>query len=69
MKIKHTKGTLLWACFLCKIDRTKIKRMNQPEIAQNEIWTRRKFPAIQYATAEKDITNVPTMTNIFRQHR
>jgi len=28
------------------MDRTKIKHTNQLEIAQNEIWTRRKFPAI-----------------------
>jgi len=38
--------------FLCKMDRTKIKRTNQPEMAQNEIWTRRKFPTIRYAAAE-----------------
>ena len=29
--------------YLCKMDRTKIKHMNQLEIAQNEIWTPRKF--------------------------
>jgi len=29
------------------MDRMKIKRTNQLEIAQNEIWTRWKFPAIQ----------------------
>ena len=34
--------------FLCKMDRTKIKHTNQLEIAQNEIWTPRKFPAIRY---------------------
>ena len=33
--------------FICKMDRTKIKHTNQLMIAQNEIWTRRKFPAIQ----------------------
>jgi len=34
--------------FLCKMDRTKIKHTDQMEIAQNEIWTPQKFPAIQY---------------------
>jgi len=34
--------------FLCKIDRKKIKHTNQLEIAQNEIWTPRKFLSIQY---------------------
>ena len=34
--------------FLCKMDRMKIKRTNQLKIAQNEIWTPRKFPAIPY---------------------
>ena len=33
--------------FLCKMDRTKIKHTNQLEIAQNEILTPRKFPAIR----------------------
>ena len=33
--------------FLFKMDRTKIKHTNQLEIAQNKIWTRRKFPAIR----------------------
>jgi len=33
--------------FLCKMDRTKAKHANQLEIAQNEIWTPRKFLAIQ----------------------
>jgi len=33
--------------FLYKVDRTKIKFTNQLEIAQNEIWTPRKFPAIR----------------------
>jgi len=28
------------------MDRTKIKRTNQLEIAQNKIWTPQKFPAI-----------------------
>jgi len=40
------KRMLCWAFFLCKMDRMKIKRTNQLEIAQNKIWTRRKFPAI-----------------------
>ena len=37
-----------WRVFLCKMDRTKIKHPNQLEIAQNEIWTPRKIPAIRY---------------------
>jgi len=36
--------------FLCKMDRTKIKHTNQLKIAQNEIRTPRKFPAIRYTT-------------------
>ena len=35
--------------FLCKMDRTKIKHTNHLEIAQNEIWTPWKFPAIRYS--------------------
>ena len=34
--------------FLCRMDRMKIKHTNQLEIAQNEIWTSQKFPAIWY---------------------
>ena len=34
------------------MDRTKIKHMNQLEIAQNEIWTPQKFPAIRYLYLE-----------------
>jgi len=30
--------------FLCKMDRMKIKRMNQLEIAQNEFGPHKKFP-------------------------
>jgi len=39
--------------FLCKMDRTKIKHTNQLEIAQNEIWTPWKFPAIQYTAHQQ----------------
>jgi len=31
----------------------KIKHTNQLEIAQNEIWTWRKFPAIRYCPLRK----------------
>ena len=33
--------------FLCRMDRTKIKHTNQLEIAQNDIWTTWKFPAVR----------------------
>jgi len=32
---------------MCKMDRTKINHMNHLKIAQNEILTPRKFPAVQ----------------------
>ena len=42
---------VMMGMFSCvKMDRTKIKHMNQLEITQNEIWTPRKFPAIIMVT-------------------
>ena len=38
---------IMMGVFSCVMDRTKIKRTNQLEIVQNEIWTPRKFPAIR----------------------
>ena len=43
--------------FLCKMDGMEIKHMNQLEIAQNKIWTPRKFSAIWYSDTPTALSN------------